>query len=54
MEYLISYKNISIQDGVKPSFNMCYHNHVHGYIMKVVTFGEIMLRLKTPENLRIM
>lgn len=24
------------------------------YIMKVVTFGEIMLRLKTPENLRIM
>ena len=22
--------------------------------MKVVTFGEIMLRLKTPENLRIM
>ena len=23
-------------------------------IMKVVTFGEIMLRLKTPENLRIM
>ena len=21
--------------------------------MKVVTFGEIMLRLKTPENLRI-
>ena len=23
------------------------------YIMKVVTFGEIMLRLKTPENLRI-
>lgn len=24
------------------------------YILKVVTFGEIMLRLKTPENLRIM
>lgn len=27
-------QNISIQDGVKPSFNMCYHNHVHGgYIL---------------------
>lgn len=24
MEYLISYKNISIQDDVKPSFNLCF------------------------------
>ena len=37
MEYLISYKNISIQDGVKPSFNMCNNNHVHG--------GDYMLQI---------